>query len=143
VDPTHRLAAWNDLPEAARARVLERALRPLQEACDQEERDGYLCVMRKPVAAAVAAVKTTENVVVTTCGHFRVSHYAQSGSDWGEHFVWVYEFTLDSDLEIVVERRIEQSVERLSEADEETYDDAYYAMKLVEDLVRAGRVRAP
>ena len=107
--------AWNETSAEDRAAMLAYLRAVVQKACDAEEGRGQTVVMSRPAVNVVAAVTTGSGLVVITCSHFRISHLAQSGSDWGEQYIWVTETTFGSGAAVVAERVVERKEIGVSE----------------------------
>ena len=125
-----KTAAWNELSDEQRAEILARA-----------HARGHLCVLDEPAVAVVAAVRAAEGLVITTCEGYRVSNYAQSGSDYGDQYIWVRERTFDAAMKLVAERLIEHKSIFVIEYDERDHDDKAHAKAFVEELIKNGLVR--
>lgn len=137
------LEAWRRVSPEQREAMLAHARKASEAACAADLGGGMTTEMRSPKAYAVSAVETPAGLVVTTCAHYRVSHYAQSGSDWGNHDVSVVETTWDAGAKVVAERVVVHRDLMIRELDEETYDDDAAAADVVAGLVAKGLVRLP
>jgi hypothetical protein len=96
---------------------------------------GQCSSMREPQVVIVSERPSTSGVVITWYGHFRIVHYAQSGSDWGDHVVLVKETTFDADWRIASERTLGERTLNVPERDENTYDDDEEARSVASAII--------
>ena len=126
-----------DLPEAHRTKVLARALELVKP--DFVQWSNKVCltadVVCAPSAEAIAVVPTAGGVVVTVLTQFRYSYWPQSGSDWGEHEIRVYDLNVVLDGVIVAERLVHQRGFHIHEVDEDDYDDAKAAKSVADEVI--------
>lgn len=138
-----RLAAWSERSDEDREAMLARPRDASAARCDEAKRAAYGTLARGSTTYVVAALATDVGLVVTTCSHFRISHWAQSGSDWCEQHVRIDETTWAAGPTLVAERVIEQRTLSLTEREEDDWDDARAAAGVVEGALRQGLVRVP
>lgn len=129
--------------DAHHAKLVARALELVQPDVAECGGGGMATIVRGPSAEVIASVPAPSGLVVTLLAHFRSSHLAQSGSDWGEHAIRIYELTLADDGSIVAERLVHDRCLLIRESAEEHYDDAGAAQSVAEEvLANSPRVEA-
>lgn len=117
-----RLAAWREASEAERAAMLD-ALLAIGGARVRERQRRYpSSVTREPSVEVLAASRSGDRVEVTYLLHFRLSCFAQSGSDWDDHFVLAAGAAFEGGA-LVAERAISERVEKIIDRDADAYDD--------------------
>lgn len=121
--------------EAHRARLVARALELVQPDVHKCLENGIATIVRGPAAEAVGLLPAASGVAVAMLAHFRSSSWAQSGSDWGEHEIRIYELTVADDGAIVAERLVAQRSLHIREGAEDGYDDASVAKSVADEIV--------
>jgi hypothetical protein len=118
------LAAWEALPVGERESMLAALLAQVERAQEAALSGAWAVTACSAKVVVVSAAAMGEGrLLVTWYGHFRLSHRAQSGSDWGEHEVVVKETAFAADRRIGSERTIASQTLHVSERGEDGYDD--------------------
>ncbi|MBK9001498.1 MAG: hypothetical protein IPM35_37735 [Myxococcales bacterium] len=129
--------------DAHHAKLVARALELVQPDVAECAGGGMATIVRGPSAQVIASIPAPGGVAVTMLAHFRSSHLAQSGSDWGEHAIRIYELTLADDGSIAAERLVHDRCLFIRESAEDGYDDAGVAQSVADEVVaKSPRVEA-
>jgi hypothetical protein len=129
-----RLAAWRQASEIERAAILD-ALHAIGGARMREQQGRYpSAVAREPSIEVLAASRSGDRLEVTYLVHFRLSCFAQSGSDWDDHHVIVACAAFEGRA-LVAERTISEQVKTIIDRDTDAYDDDATVARVRQDTV--------
>lgn len=115
------LAAWFDASEEERAAVHAALLASGRERAEERRRRYPSTVECEPTVEVLGAWRAPDRLQATYLLQFKLSYYAQSGSDWDEHHVVVASAAFDAS-ELVGERVIFERTHHVGEHDGATYD---------------------